>query len=111
LTPSLDCIGPIGASWGLVAADPLRKSRSKLCVDEWTPCPLHTRTLWTPGFHGLRVDLVSIYIDQAPTKRNDGDPSSNDIGLGLAAEHGVEVYWTCTPHHVLGVGPRHPPAQ
>ena len=44
------------------------------------------------GFHELRVDLVSIYIDQAPTQRNGGDAGSNDIGLGLAADHGVEVY-------------------
>ena len=44
------------------------------------------------GFHPLRVDLVSIYLDQTPTKRNGGEAQSNDIGLALAEEHGVEVY-------------------
>jgi hypothetical protein len=29
---------------------------------------------------------------QAPTKRNGGEAQSNDIGLALAEEHGVEVY-------------------
>ena len=44
------------------------------------------------GFHELRVDLVSLYIDQVPTKRSGGDPKMNDIGVGLAEAHGVEIY-------------------
>ena len=35
------------------------------------------------GFLAPRVDLVSMYIDQI---------SDRDIGLGIAAEHGVTVY-------------------
>ena len=51
------------------------------------------------GFHDLRVDLVSMYIDQTP--EGTGDPAiclphetgtSGDIGLGLAEIHVVPVY-------------------
>ena len=46
------------------------------------------------GFHPLRVDLVSIYIDQCPK----GEPvedslwGTGDIGTELAATHGVPIY-------------------
>jgi hypothetical protein len=46
------------------------------------------------GFHPLRVELVSMYIDQCPEGEPQGDSpwGTGDIGTQLAAEHGVPIY-------------------
>lgn len=46
------------------------------------------------GFHSLRVDLVSMYIDQCPEGESVEDSlwGTGDIGTQLAEEHGVPIY-------------------
>jgi hypothetical protein len=52
------------------------------------------------GFHELRTEMVSMWIDQTPDGKGDietlpeekGDGSGGDIGLALAEAHGVPVY-------------------
>ena len=65
-------------------------------TSRYRSCLLYARALTAnlAGFHPLRVDLVSIYIDQCPKGElvEDSLWGTGDIGTELAAEHGVPIY-------------------